>query len=43
MGHDITGFENYLIFYRPLAGGGIEIIRVLHGAQDVDRIVAQGY
>lgn len=27
-------FDKYLIFYQPLSGG-IEIVRVLHGAQDL--------
>lgn len=35
----IEGFEKHLIFYRPTADG-IEIIRVLHGARDIDRILA---
>lgn len=26
---------NYVIFYRPI-GDGIEIVRVLHGARDID-------
>ena len=29
----ITGFDNYLIFYRPVEGG-VEIIRVLHAKRD---------
>ena len=29
-------FEKYLIFYRRVAAG-IEILRVLHGAQDIDQ------
>lgn len=33
----ITGFEKYLVFYRPIKGG-IEILRVLHGARDLNRI-----
>ncbi|HEX4795815.1 MAG TPA: type II toxin-antitoxin system RelE/ParE family toxin [Humisphaera sp.] len=33
----ITGFENHLIFYIPIADG-IEVVRVLHGARDLDRI-----
>jgi toxin ParE1/3/4 len=33
----VTGFRNFLIFYRPLADG-IEVIRVVHGARDLDRI-----
>lgn len=36
----IQGFEKHLIFYRP-AGGGIEIVRVLHGARDIDNILAE--
>src|ERR687887_32866 len=31
----IRKFENHLIFYRPLAGGKIEIVRVVHGARDL--------
>lgn len=31
----VDGFENFLIFYRPLSDG-IEVIRVLHGARDLD-------
>lgn len=33
----IKGFERYLIFYRPV-GDGIEVIRVIHGARDIERI-----
>lgn len=33
----IRRFPNHLIFYRPI-DGGIEVIRVLHGAQDLDAI-----
>jgi toxin ParE1/3/4 len=36
----IPGFEKYLIFYRPIADG-IEILRVLHGARDIRRILEQ--
>ncbi len=36
----IKGFENHLIFYRPTAEG-IEIVRVLHGARDLDHILAE--
>lgn len=32
-------FKRYLVFYRPVADG-IEIIRVLHGARDIDGILA---
>ena len=31
-------FRNYLIFYRELADGA-EIVRVLHGARDIQRIL----
>ncbi len=34
----IPGFDKYLIFYRPIKGG-IEILRVLHGMQNIDAIV----
>ncbi|HEV2293888.1 MAG TPA: type II toxin-antitoxin system RelE/ParE family toxin [Tepidisphaeraceae bacterium] len=34
----ITGFENRLIFYKP-SGDTIEVVRVLHGAQDVENIL----
>lgn len=33
----IKGFQNYLIFYLPTATG-IHVVRVVHGAQDLDRI-----
>ena len=33
----IGGFRNYLIFYLPLSDG-IEVVRVLHGARDLERI-----
>ena len=31
----IEGFPNHLIFYRPI-DGGIEVVRVLHAARDID-------
>jgi toxin ParE1/3/4 len=34
----IKGFEKHLIFYRAVEHG-IEIIRVLHGARDIDRLL----
>ncbi len=34
----IGGFENHLIFYRP-SGVDIEIIRILHAARDIRRIL----
>lgn len=36
----IKGFRNYLIFFRPVPDG-IEVLRVLHGARDVDAIMGQ--
>lgn len=33
----ITGFRNHLIFYRPIEGG-IQVIRVLYGARDIETI-----
>jgi toxin ParE1/3/4 len=35
----IKGFRNFLIIYRPLRDG-IVIVRVLHGAQDIDQVIA---
>lgn len=34
----VTGFENYLVYYRPLRDG-IEIVRILHGARDIARLL----
>jgi toxin ParE1/3/4 len=34
----ITGFERHLVFYRPIRGG-IEVLRVLHSARDLNRIL----
>jgi toxin ParE1/3/4 len=36
----IRGFEYHLIFYRT-CDDGIEIVRVLHGARDIDRFFPQ--
>ena len=33
----VRGFENFLIFYCPI-DDGIEIIRVLHGAREIERL-----
>jgi toxin ParE1/3/4 len=33
----VTGFENWLFFYRDTKDG-IDVIRVLHGARDIDAI-----
>lgn len=34
----VEGFEKHLIFYRP-GDDGVEIIRVLHGARDIDSLL----
>ena len=36
----IKKYRNYLIFYLPREHG-VEIVRVLHGAQDVDRVLGE--
>ncbi len=36
--HTIEAFPNHLAFYRQTAEG-IEIVRVLHGARDLERIL----
>lgn len=33
-------FEKHLVFYRPLVGG-IEVLRVIHGARDIENIFDQ--
>jgi toxin ParE1/3/4 len=35
----VTGFRNYLIFYIPHAGGGIDVLHVVHGARNLDQIL----
>ena len=35
----IRDFDNYLIFYRPIADG-IEVFHVLHGARDLEAFFA---
>ncbi len=37
----ITGFPNLLVFYRPRPRV-VEIVRVLHGAQDLDEFLRSG-
>ena len=37
----ISGFRNYLIFYRPI-DGGIEVMHILHGARDFQEIIERG-
>lgn len=33
----VRGFENYLLFYLPRRGG-IDVVRVLHGARDIHNL-----
>ena len=35
----VRGFENYLLFYIPRTGG-IDVIRVLHGARDIEGLLS---
>jgi toxin ParE1/3/4 len=35
----ITRHPNHIVFYRPVPGG-IEVLRVLHGARDISSILA---
>ncbi len=34
----VSGFENYLIFYRPQQAG-IEVVRFIHGARDIPSVL----
>jgi toxin ParE1/3/4 len=36
----IRGFENYQLFYIPRPGG-IDVVRILHGARDIDSILSE--
>ncbi|HZN69128.1 MAG TPA: type II toxin-antitoxin system RelE/ParE family toxin [Tepidisphaeraceae bacterium] len=36
----IRGYRNFLIFYLPIENG-IDVLRILHGARDVDRVIAR--
>jgi len=38
----ISRFRKYLVFYRPVPGG-IEVLRVLHGARDIAGILAEEF
>jgi len=38
----VSRFRMYLVFYRPVPGG-IEVLRVLHGARDIHRILAEEF
>ena len=35
----IRGFKNHVIIYRPIEDG-IEVIRVVHGSRDLDRLLS---
>jgi plasmid stabilization system protein ParE len=37
----VSRFKKYLVFYRPIEGG-IEVLRVLHGARDIQGLLADG-
>jgi toxin ParE1/3/4 len=37
----ITGYRNYLVLYFPREQG-VEIVRVIHGARDVTRVMGPG-
>lgn len=36
----VNGFKKYLVFYREIAGG-IHVLRVLHGARDIEAIFGE--
>lgn len=36
----VTSFKNYIIFYKEIEGG-IEVLCVLHGARDIDRVLGE--
>src|ERR1700736_3701889 len=36
----VAGFKKYLVFYRPTEDG-IEVLRVLHGARDIDTVLGE--
>lgn len=36
------GFEKILLFYFPLEDG-VDLIRVVHGSRDLERLVAEGF
>ncbi|VEP17193.1 Plasmid stabilization protein [Hyella patelloides LEGE 07179] len=31
--------EKYVLFYRPIEENGIEVVRVLHGARDIEQLL----
>ncbi len=38
----VSRFRKYMIFYRPVPGG-IEVLRVMHGARDIAGILAEEF
>jgi plasmid stabilization system protein ParE len=36
----VSGFDNYLIFYRP-APEGIQVLHVYHGTRDIDELFGE--
>jgi toxin ParE1/3/4 len=38
----VSRFRKYIVFYRPVPGG-IEVLRVLHGARDIAGILAEEF
>ena len=38
----VSRFKNTCVFYRPIEGG-IEVLRVLHGARDIQGLLAEGF
>jgi toxin ParE1/3/4 len=36
----VSGFERWLIFYLPRRDG-VDIVRVLHGARDIERAIGE--
>ena len=36
----VSGFDNYLIFYRTVSGG-IEVLHVYHGARDIEALFGE--
>jgi toxin ParE1/3/4 len=35
----VGGSRNYIVFYIPMLGGGIDVIRVYHGARNLGRLL----
>jgi toxin ParE1/3/4 len=37
----VEGFRNHLVYFRPI-DDGVQIVRVLHGARDVEALFGEG-